>query len=186
MTAKVKLCNVRLSFPTLFEAKSAGGEGPPRFGASFLFGPQHPAYRQIEAAIAAVAKDKWGVKAAATLKALRADASKLCLRRGDTKEYDGYQDQFYVSASSKTRPLVLDRDKTPLVAADGRPYAGCYVNASIEIWAQDNTYGKRINATLLGVQFVRDGDAFGGSSAPDPDDFENLGVEAEEALESLV
>lgn len=34
----------------------------------------------------------------------------------------------------------------------------------VEFWAQDNNYGKRVNATLLGVQFVRDGAAFAGGT----------------------
>ena len=33
--------------------------------------------------------------------------------------------------------------------------------ASIDLWAQDNKYGKRINASLTHVQFVKDGDQFG-------------------------
>ena len=43
------------------------------------------------------------------------------------------------------------------------------------LWAQNNGYGKRINAQLDGVQFVRDGEAFGegGISADAFDSFEN-------------
>jgi hypothetical protein len=69
---------------------------------------------------------------------------------------------------------VLDGLKNPLVAADGKPYAGCYVNTTVEFWAQDNSYGKGIRCTLLGVQFLRDGDAFSAGSVATPDDFEAL------------
>jgi hypothetical protein len=86
----------------------------------------------------------------------------------------------YVSAASKTRPLVLDSNKTPLTDEDGKPYGGCYVNASIEIWAQDNQFGKRINAQLRGIQFVKDGDAFGGGGSPaSADEFEELEATSE-------
>jgi len=44
---------------------------------------------------------------------------------------------------------------------NGKPYAGCYVNMSIRLWAQDNQFGKRVNAQLRAVQFVKDGEAFG-------------------------
>jgi hypothetical protein len=77
---------------------------------------------------------------------------------------------------------VIDRDKSPLTAEDGKPYSGCYVNCSLELWAQDNSYGKRINAQLGGVQFFKDGDAFsGGGSAADADDFDEIteGADAE-------
>ena len=72
------------------------------------------------------------------------------------------------------RPLVIDADKSPLTEQDGKPYSGCYVNASIELWAQDNNYGKRVNASLSGVQFFRDGDAFAGGRAADVDDFDDV------------
>uniref|UniRef100_UPI0025B91E9B ssDNA-binding protein n=1 Tax=Candidatus Symbiopectobacterium sp. TaxID=2816440 RepID=UPI0025B91E9B len=81
----------------------------------------------------------------------------------------------------KARPLVIDRDRSALTAADGKPYAGCYVNATIDIWAMDNNFGKRINASLGGVQFLCDGDAFAGGGVATPDDFENMseGADAE-------
>uniref|UniRef100_T1HEF4 Uncharacterized protein n=2 Tax=cellular organisms TaxID=131567 RepID=T1HEF4_RHOPR len=45
----------------------------------------------------------------------------------------------------------------------------------------DNNFGKRINASLGGVQFLRDGDAFAGGGVATPDDFENMseGADAE-------
>ncbi len=82
---------------------------------------------------------------------------------------------------TKPRPTVIDRDRTALIQADGRPYAGCYVNAVVDIWAQDNNFGKRINASLSGVQFLRDGDAFAGGGVAAPDDFDDIseGADAE-------
>ena len=55
---KIKLSNVRLSFPQLFEAKTVNGEGKPAFSASFLINPNDPQIKEINAAIDAVAKDK--------------------------------------------------------------------------------------------------------------------------------
>lgn len=173
---KVKLSNVRLAFPQLFEAKTVNGEGKPAFSASFLLDPTHPGIKAVNAAIEAVASEKWGAKADAILKAARA-ADKVCLHNGDSKsEYAGYEGNFYISARNATRPLVIDADRSPLTEQDGRPYAGCFVNASIDVWAQDNNYGKRVNASLSGVQFFRDGDAFSGGGAANPDDFEDLSV----------
>lgn len=49
---------------------------------------------------------------------------------------------------------------------DGAPYSGCTVNVKVELWAQpsDAVRGipNRINATILAVQFARDGESFGG------------------------
>lgn len=171
---KIKLSNVRLAFPALFEAKTVNGEGKPAFSAALLLDPADPQVKTINAALEQVAKDKWGAKADAMLKQMRA-GDKLALHDGDLKSsYDGFPGNLYISARSAVRPLVIDADKTPLVEADGKPYAGCYVNVSIELWAQDNNYGKRINASLGGVQFYKDGDAFAGGAAASEDDFDDL------------
>lgn len=172
---KIKLSNVRLAFPALFEAKTVNGEGKPAFSASFLISPKDAQIKAINAAIEQVAKDKWGAKAEAVLKQMRA-GDKVCLHDGDLKEqYEGYAGNLFISARSQTRPLVINGDKSPLTEADGKPYAGCYVNASIELWAQDNNYGKRVNASLRGVQFVKDGDAFAGGGAASDEEFDDIG-----------
>lgn len=175
---KVKLQNVRLSFPHLFQPQ-AQDNGPAKFNAAFLIPKDSKHVAEIEAAMVAVAKEKWGAKADQVLKALRA-SDKLALHDGDSKsQYAGYEGCMFVNASNATRPLVLDRDKTPLTEEDGKPYSGCYVNCTIEIWAQDNSFGKRINAGLGGVQFVKDGDRFGGGTSADESDFDELGDGAE-------
>jgi hypothetical protein len=179
---KIKLTNVRLSFPELFTAKAGQDGGEPAFTANFLLDPADPQIGMVNAAINQVAKDKWGAKAEAVLKQMRA-ADKVCLHDGDTKaQYAGYEGNMFVASRSKTRPLVIDRDKSPLTEADGKPYSGCYVNVTLDLWAQDNSFGKRVNAQLGGVQFCRDGDAFsGGGSVADADDFEAIteGADAE-------
>lgn len=173
---KIMLVDVRLAFPNLFKAQAFEG-GSPSFGASLLLAPTNKAVAEMRKAFVTVAKEKWGAKADAILKSLTA-TDKLCLHNGDTKEqYDGFTGNMFVSARSKVRPLILNVDKTPLNEDDGKPYSGCYVNASIELWAQDNKFGKRINAQLRGVQFLRDGDAFGGGGSPASDEeFADLGT----------
>lgn len=177
----MKLTQVRLAFPVLFEAKTVNGEGKPAFSAAFLIDPADPQVAAISAEIERVAKEKWGVKADALLKTLRA-TDKLALHDGDLKaNYEGYAGNLYISARGKVRPMVLDRDgKTEITEEDGKIYAGCYVNAIIDFWAQDNNYGKRVNATLHKVQFFKDGDAFAGGSMSN-EEFEDLaeGADAE-------
>lgn len=181
---KIKLTNVRLAFPQLFEAKTVNGEGKPAFSAAFIIDPADPQVKVINAAIEQVAKDKWGVKADAMLTAMR-KGDKVALHDGDLKAaYEGYAGNLYISSRSATRPLVINTDKSPLTEADGKPYAGCYVNCSVELWAQDNNYGKRINASLGGVQFSKDGDAFAGGGAASQDDFDDISSGAD--ADSLV
>ena len=172
---KVKLENVRLAFPNLFEARAFGEEGSdPAYSASLILGKKHPGVKLINEAIEAVAKEKWEGKATEILKQLRA-ADRICLHDGDSKtDYDGFPGNFFIAARNKVRPLVIGHDRSPLTASDGKPYAGCYVNVTVDIWPQNNRFGKRINATLSGVQFYKDGDAFTGAPPALPDDFDDL------------
>lgn len=173
---RILLKNVRLAFPNLFEPTTVAGEGKPRYSATLVLGPDHPQLAEIQAAQTAVAQAKWGVKAAAIVKGLEKQ-DKLALHDGDTKsKYDGFPGNFFISASAQENaaPTVIDRDRTPLSARSGRPYAGCYVNASIELWAQDNNYGQRVNAQLRGVQFYADGDSFSAGRPADADEFEEV------------
>lgn len=174
---KLTLKNVRLAFPKLFVAASVNG-GEPTFGAAFLLDPKHPQLEEIRAAMAEVGKNKWGAKWPQIEAGLKAQ-DKLALHDGNIKaDLDGYAGNFYVNANNKTRVTVVDRDRTPLVQADGKPYAGCYVNASIEFWAQDNAqHGKRINASLRGVQFLKDGEAFAGGGVASADEFDELAAD---------
>ena len=168
---KIKLSNVRLSFPNLFHRAVFNGEEG-KYGATFLLPKSETA--QADRLRGAIKK-----MVAEELKGAKIPADKLCMRDGDDAEYDGYAEHWSIKASNGTRPLVLDRDKSPLTADDNKVYAGCYVNAVIRLWAQNNQWGKRINANLLGVQFVRDGEPFGdGDRVASFDDFSE--VEGEE------
>lgn len=178
---KLTLKNVRLSFPDLFVARPFKPGDTPKFKGTFLMPKDDPQVKAVEAAITAVAKEKWPKTYDKVLASIRGNANRFCFQDGDTKMYDGYEGMMFFSANNKTRPAVFDRDKTPLRQDDGRPYAGCYVNAVVELFAYDNS-GNGISASLGGVQFVRDGEAFSGGRPASADEFEDLGVEEENAL----
>ena len=164
----VKLRNVRLSFPALFEARAMDG-GTPKFSAAFLLNKKSDAaqIKSIEEAINSLLKTK--------NKGGKLPPNKVCLRDGSEKDFEGYGDEvMYVSASNARRPLVVDLQGNPLVTTDGKPYAGCYVNANIDVWWQDNKYGKRVNASLRSVQFVKDGESFGAGPLDAAKEFEDV------------
>ncbi len=164
--ATITIPNGRLSFPSLFnKASFEGKEG--KYEATILFPKTDTVtYDKIIAAIDACKKDNKNTKV---------PASKYFIQDGDEKEYDGYEGMWAVKGGNNKRPTVINRDKTPLVEEDEVMYAGCYVNAIVEPWSQSNQFGKRINANLLGVQFVKDGEVFGnGGTTADTNDFEDL------------
>jgi hypothetical protein len=178
---RIMLRDARLAFPALFEPTTVAGEGKPRYSAALLLPADHPQLADIRKVIKAVATDKWKDKTAGILLGLE-KTDKVALHDGDTKtQYDGFAGNFFISAASQENapPTVVDANRAPLTAKSGKPYAGCYVNASLEFWAQDNQWGKRVNCTLRGIQFVRDGDAFSAGRPADADEFDVVeGAEA--------
>jgi hypothetical protein len=178
--ASVQLQKVRIAFmDALFESKAFEANGPKRFGATFIIEPDSANAKKLNDAVAEVAELKWKAKAKATLDELKRKEKCAYGERdkvGTSGEpYQGFEGKYFITAYNKTRPTVIDGRKQPLTAADGKPYGGCYVNAIVDVWAQDGEFGKRVNATLTGVQFHSDGDAFGGGAPASPDQFPDLG-----------
>lgn len=172
---KIKMQNVRLSFPSLFQTATFGGEDTGKYEATFILDKTEHAkvIEQVKAAMAQLAKER--------LKGKLPPADKLCFKDGDDLDREEFQGKMTIKASTKKRPLVIDSDKTPLAEADGKPYAGCYVNAIVTLWPQDNQYGRRINAQLDGVQFRADGEPFGDGGIS-VDAFDAFGEDFEDEL----
>lgn len=168
----ITLNNVRLSFPALWEPrKGPDATSKPAYQAAFILDKKDNAEEiaAVKAAIAAIVKDSFKGK----------QPPKIALRDGAEKpDVDGYGETvMFINSRSDKRPHVIGRKMEQLAESDGKPYAGCYVNASIRLWAQDNQYGKRINAQLRAVQFVKDGDEFGDSAVDVNKEFKPLDEE---------
>ena len=176
---KVKLEKVRLSFPDLWEPKEfKPNDGKPRYSASFLIEPGSANDKAVDAAIAEVLTEKFGAKAAAK----RAEFEKkgaTAYTDGDGKEYEGYAGMKVLAShrpAKKGPPGIYGDTIDPstgkvvvLTEKSGKPYAGCYVSATVDIYTFDAFPG--IWCTLTAVQFVGDGDAFSGAAPANPDDF---------------
>jgi len=165
MTNRIHINNARLSFASVWKrAVFDGKEG--KFEATLLIPKTDD--KQIKILKAAI-------KGKVEESGLKISSEKFCMKDGDKifedKEYDGYQDTYALKASNNTRPTIVNRDGSQLAEDDNVIYSGCYVNAIIDFWVQNNNYGKRINANLLGLQFVRDGEAFGAGAALSADEF---------------
>lgn len=163
---KIKIQNARLSFPSLFRRAVFGGDET-KFEGTFLISKDDTSkIAEINNAIEGMLKER--------NKGKPLPADKMCFKDGDNIDYDGYAGQMSIKASSTKRPMVIGTDRAPLTEEDGKVYAGCYVNAILELWFQDNQFGKRINANLLGVQFVKDGQPFGDGVTASVDDFDDI------------
>ena len=198
---KITLLGARLSFAALFqpdEQRQDDGTMRETWKANFLFpkddldncmaiykGQRMPVRRAVNEAFSDVKAEKWGAKE----KQPKLRPEKLCWRDGDLEDWDGYPGCFYISSSSapkKGQPIMTARPAVVTNRKDGNgnwieatpggknsPYSGCYVNATLVIWIQDNDNGKRKNAQVKAVQFVADGEAFGAAPTDPNEDFDD-------------
>ncbi len=179
MAKKVILQNVRLGpFPDLHTAKQYQGKGAFNYKVTLLVDKKSQVAKDILAAYQEVAKEAWQEKANARLEEFKGNKLMTFILDGDkTADKGGHAGCLVVSAKKKQedgRPEVRARNKQLLAAGDdGYPYGGCYVNAVLEVWAQTKE-NPGMRCKVLGVQFVKDGDAFIAGSKASEDDFEDL------------
>lgn len=199
---RILLKNVRLSFPDLWKPGAPPKDNPTapgKYGAQLIFAPDSPAGQVAQAEYLRVAKEEWGPNAQTVLAEF--GKNQKCLRRGDSnldkagQVREGYAGMLFISARNKQRPAIIARNfhngKPVYLTEDGQcmqdnrvvqvpfavkvPYGGCFVNATVDIYSSKKNAGG-IFASLIGVQFHEDGEAFGGG-APSADGFEDLGDE---------
>jgi hypothetical protein len=79
----------------------------------------------------------------------------------------------YISANKDQMPQMIQADGSPVDAGNTlayqalarKLYGGCYVNAAINPWLQDNTAGRGVRCDLVAIQFAKDGEPFGEAAA---------------------
>lgn len=80
-----------------------------------------------------------------------------------------YADQGHPSYVRRDRTILNGNNPDDLAEAKRLFYGGCYINAKINIAAfevkEDNVTKRGVTSFLEAVQFLRDGDKFGGGSA---------------------
>lgn len=141
----------RVSFPHLFTKPVINGDEG-KYGGSIILESDGKSRKKVDAEIAKIIKDKF--------KGKKLPSDKLCLRDGDDKGREEYEGTWVISCNSNKRPVVLSRTKEIITSEDDNEiYGGCYVNAKVRLWAQDNNFGKRVNCELIAIQFAKDGEA---------------------------
>lgn len=190
----VQLKHVRIAFiDELFEPGQYEGKGDFRHTGTFIVEPGSANDKAIQEAIQKEAIGAWGKKADAMLEDLRGDKKAYSYQKNKKDKtgevYEGFENMYALSGVRKAKdgaPLFLHNVKDPetgkaqrLTGKEGVIYAGCYVNAKVEMWAQAGTY-RGMRCGLLGVQYDAPGDSFGGASRPSDDGFD--AVDAEDDL----
>lgn len=177
----ITLRGVRFSY--LYAFSPFQGDNGDSYTCHGLMEPGDANSQLVIATMKELVKAKWGDQADEMYAALKGK-DKLALHVGATSKpgEEAYKGKVFISANSKTRPTVVETrggQNVQLTAQDGRPRSGDYGNLILNIWIQDNKYGKRINAQLMGVQYVRKGPPLGGGGRVAS--VEEFGVEASDA-----
>lgn len=181
MAEVIYVSNARLSFPRLVEAASPQPGAAPKFTTDLIFPPASDDVSRFMAEVGNVATNKWKEHAASVLQMLQNDRKLRCYGSGSEKidkktfkPYVGYEGNTYITASSNADhpPVIVRTDGTTIdnsntlerQQAARKLYGGCYVNAVIRPWVQDNQFGRAIRCELIAIQFAKDGEAFGEGS----------------------
>lgn len=168
----------RISFANIWEPKAING-GDEKYSVSCLIlKSDKKTLARIQKAVEAAKEDgksrKWGGKIPPNLK--------LPLRDGDIDRPDdeNYEDCFFLNASSKDAPQVVDRKVNPILDPM-MVYSGCYCNVSVNFYAFNANGNRGVAAGLGNIQFVRDGERLSGKASADAD-FDALEDDDEDVL----
>jgi hypothetical protein len=184
MAEIIFVSNARLSFPHLAEPQKQTdkitGNSRLTYNCDLILEPNSPAIQEFMARYHVLAVEKWQDNANNAMQQIQANRKQRCYGVGeekvDSKTFQprgGYQGKVYISASNKNMPQMIQQDGRPADPANTmacqavarKMYGGCYINAAIKPWIQQNDTGIGIRCDLIAVQFFADGEAFGEGAA---------------------
>lgn len=149
---------VRFSYPHAFEPYPGG-----KYGVIALLPKTKeyvPAKNLIRDAQDAILKEK----------KVKLPADRKFLRDGDQSVKENHEGHWTVSASESRKPAIRGNKRDPKTGKAVRLsekdkdviYGGCWGSVLIKPWYQDDkNWGKRINAGMKAIQFLKDDDPFG-------------------------
>lgn len=158
----------RVSFPHVFKPQTTPS-GEQRFSVVMLFPKDAEAdLKALKALAKTAAFEKWGKDSIESKKV----KPQWPWRDGEEKaeQYDGYEGMIFMTASSKNKPKVVDKNVEPIID-ESEFYPGCFAKAAVNAYAWEWKGKKGVSFGLINLQKVKDGEAFGFSSKPE-DDFE--------------
>jgi len=156
----------RVSFPNVFKPMSFEDQEP-KYRLVMLFDKQAD-LTELKKLAAKAIENKWPSKDKRPIK-LRSP-----FRDGDTEkpDIDGYPGHIFISASSKLKPGIVDRNLNPILSEDDF-YAGCYARATLTAYAYDAKGNRGVAFGLQNIQKLEDGEPFSGRSKAE-EDFEAI------------
>lgn len=160
----------RISFANIWEPKSINGSEEKYSVSCLIPKTDKKTLAKIHKAVEAAKEDgktrKWSGKIPGNLK--------LPLRDGDIDRPDdeNYENCFFVNATSKDAPQVVDRRVQP-ITDPMTVYSGCYCNVSVNFYPFNANGNRGVAAGLSNIQFVKDGERLSGRASADSE-FEEM------------
>ncbi len=162
----IRINEVRASYPHI-GTPYQGKEGKPRYGVVGLM-PKGKAYRAAKDLI----RDEINRIVREQNKGKDIAGKNKFIRDGDESGREEYEGMFEIHAGENPprRPSARSNVRDPKTGkpkvlspaeADEMIFPGCWVNILIRPWWQNNEYGKKVNANLIAVQYVRSDESFG-------------------------
>lgn len=164
MTTKLMLKKVRTSYMNVFEPRE-NKNGELRYSSAILIPKDHPQIDEITSAIDAEGSEKFGKKWASMAK--KAYPLHDADEDGKADDDPAYEGMYYLNASSKRKPQIVDRQVQPILD-DSEIWSGCWVNVSIAVFPFDVPENKGVSFGLNNMQLVKEGERLGG--APNADE----------------
>jgi hypothetical protein len=160
----------RVSFAHVFKPSAYEGQEP-KYSVVMLF-PKSTDIKALKIAAAEAVKAKYGEDKTKWPKNLKLPFRDGDVPTGDREEpLDGYAGHYFVNATSKERPDLVDGKLSPIAETDGTFYSGCYAHATINAYCYDVSGNKGVAFGLNNIQKLRDGKSFAGKKAA-VDDFD--------------
>lgn len=164
---KVVTGKVRLSYVHVWEPVAIEGSTEEKYSVSLIIPKSDTKTiakisEAIENAIENGKSSKFGGKTPPNLK--------RPLRDGDLErpDDDAYANSYFINASSRTRPGVVDISRNPIIDQD-EVYSGCFGITSITLYPFNVNGNKGVACGLNHIMKIADGEPLGGRSSAESD-----------------
>ena len=195
MASNVITPEFRVSYPRVFKPEKNDLSGEMEFTVSALF-KKGENLSALKKAAEEACEEKWGKDKSKWPKNLKSpfkdqgtrekEKEVVEIKNGkETKTVktvmpDGYEKgAMYLNLKSRQKPGLVDQSLNDIIDAS-EFYGGCYARASVRAMAYDMKVNKGVSFWLQNLQKTRDGESFGGRTAPQ-DDFEPIAAAGAEA-----
>lgn len=164
---KVMTNAVRLSYANIWEPKAMEDGGDKKYSTAILIPKSDTkTVKAIEAAVKNAIEEgkskKFGGKVPAKLKTPLRDGDE------DYPDDETYKDMYFLNASSKKQPGIVNVMKQPIEDED-EVYSGCYAIVTMNFYAFNVNGNRGIAAGLSNILKVADGERLAGGASAEQD-----------------